>query len=33
VFTHDERALAWAEANLTGDDDRLVRLASAPALA
>ncbi len=33
VFTHDERALAWAEANLTGDDDRLVRLASAPAMA
>ncbi len=33
VFTHDERALAWAEANLTGEDDRLVRLASAPAMA
>ena len=33
VFTHDERALAWAEANLTDADDRLVRLAANPAMA
>ena len=29
VFTHDERALAWADANLDGDIDRLVLLGSA----
>ena len=26
VFTHDERTLAWAEANLNHDEDRLIRL-------
>lgn len=31
VFTHDERALAWAEANLAGADDRLIRLGPAMA--
>jgi ABC-type lipoprotein export system ATPase subunit len=26
VFTHDERALAWAETALDGEGDRLIRL-------
>jgi ABC-type lipoprotein export system ATPase subunit len=29
VFTHDERALTWADENLDGPDDRLVRLGPA----
>ncbi len=29
VFTHDERALAWAETALHGDPDRLIRLDAA----
>ncbi len=31
LFSHDERALAWAETHLTGEADRLIRLASAGA--